>query len=419
MTMVKSLEVSELPVRSAKFVSRKQWVVAGAVDMEFGFSRSKFYARWTSEGCVKCIDYFTGGDRLYLITGSDDSTAKVWDYQTKSCVQTLEGHTHNISGIMSCRPLHRHPPQKLASSPIATSRQVEVVVMASSSLSVVLLLCLAAAASAQISPTFYDASCPGALATIKSGVAAAGCDASVLLAGNERNAFGNVGSLRGFDVIEKIKSDVERACKRVVSCADILAVAARDSVVAVGGPSWTVSLGRRDSDTASETLANRDLPPPSLGVADLNTRFAAKGLNLTDMVALSGAHTIGRAQCRNFRSRLYNEANIDPDFATARMATCPQPLGSGDGNLAPLDATTPDTFNNDYFVNLKLNKGLLHSDQVLYAVAGGATEEIIDGFASNPDAFSNAFAAAMVKMGNISPLIFPQGLIRRTCSKTT
>ncbi|KAI4999184.1 hypothetical protein ZWY2020_059937 [Hordeum vulgare] len=313
--------------------------------------------------------------------------------------------------------------------------------MASSSLSVVLLLCLAAAASAQISPTFYDASCPGALATIKSGVAAAvssdprmaasllrlhfhdcfvqGCDASVLLAGNERNAFGNVGSLRGFDVIEKIKSDVERACKRVVSCADILAVAARDSVVAVGGPSWTVSLGRRDSDTASETLANRDLPPPSLGVADLNTRFAAKGLNLTDMVALSGAHTIGRAQCRNFRSRLYNEANIDPDFATARMATCPQPLGSGDGNLAPLDATTPDTFNNDYFVNLKLNKGLLHSDQVLYAVAGGATEEIIDGFASNPDAFSNAFAAAMVKMGNISPLIFPQGLIRRTCSKTT
>uniref|UniRef100_A0A453JCN3 Plant heme peroxidase family profile domain-containing protein n=1 Tax=Aegilops tauschii subsp. strangulata TaxID=200361 RepID=A0A453JCN3_AEGTS len=59
-----------------------------------------------------------------------------------------------------------------SASPTATSRQF--VGMASSSLSVVLLLvCLAAAASAQLSPTFYDASCPGALATIKSGVAAA------------------------------------------------------------------------------------------------------------------------------------------------------------------------------------------------------------------------------------------------------
>ena len=57
-----------------------------------------------------------------------------------------------------------------------------------------------------------------------------GCDASVLLAGNERNAFGNVGSLRGFDVIDQIKSNVEQACKRTVSCADVLALAARDSV---------------------------------------------------------------------------------------------------------------------------------------------------------------------------------------------
>ncbi|CAN6819556.1 unnamed protein product, partial [Brassica oleracea] len=48
---------------------------------------------------VNCVDYFTGGDKPYLITGSDDHTAKVWDYQTKSCVQTLEGHTHNVSAV--------------------------------------------------------------------------------------------------------------------------------------------------------------------------------------------------------------------------------------------------------------------------------------------------------------------------------
>jgi coatomer subunit beta' len=72
---------------------------------------------------VNCVDYFTGGDRPYLITGSDDQTAKVWhlhivmhlwalrtllrsidlnqvwDYQTKSCVQTLEGHAHNVTAV--------------------------------------------------------------------------------------------------------------------------------------------------------------------------------------------------------------------------------------------------------------------------------------------------------------------------------
>jgi len=49
----------------------------------------------------------------------------------------------------------------------------------------------------------------------------------------EQGALPNVGSLRGFDVIANIKAQVEAICKQTVSCADILAVAARDSVVAV------------------------------------------------------------------------------------------------------------------------------------------------------------------------------------------
>jgi hypothetical protein len=60
-----------------------------------------------------------------------------------------------------------------------------------------------------------------------------GCDASVLLDGGEKTAPANSNSLRGFEVIDNIKTQLESSCPGVVSCADILSVAARDSVVAV------------------------------------------------------------------------------------------------------------------------------------------------------------------------------------------
>ena len=46
---------------------------------------------------VNCVDYYHGGDKPYLLSGADDHTLRIWDYQTKTCVQVLEGHTNNVS----------------------------------------------------------------------------------------------------------------------------------------------------------------------------------------------------------------------------------------------------------------------------------------------------------------------------------
>jgi len=66
-----------------------------------------------------------------------------------------------------------------------------------------------------------------------------GCDGFVLLVDitnfkGGQGALPNVNSLRGLEVIESIKAELERQCPGLVCCADILAVDARDSVVTNG-----------------------------------------------------------------------------------------------------------------------------------------------------------------------------------------
>ncbi|KAB1224593.1 Cationic peroxidase 1 [Morella rubra] len=302
------------------------------------------------------------------------------------------------------------------------------------------LLALATTGSSQLSSQFYEKSCPLALLTIKRVVEDAvhqerrmgasllrlhfhdcfvnGCDGSILLdptptIDSEKNARPNLNSARGFEVVDKIKLAVDKACGGpVVSCADILAVAARDSVVALEGPTWEVQLGRRDSTTASKNAANNDIPAPFFDLPALIANFKNHGLDETDLVALSGGHTIGFARCTTFRNRIYNDTNIDHKFAESLKSKCPS--NGGDSNLAPLDPTAA-CFDMAYFRNLVEKKGLLHSDQALFS--GGSTDAPVKKYSSNPEAFSQAFAMSMVKMGNIKPLTGTQGEIRMNCRK--
>ncbi|KAL3654791.1 NAD(+) salvage pathway protein [Castilleja foliolosa] len=246
-----------------------------------------------------------------------------------------------------------------------------------------------------------------------------GCDASVLLDDTanftgEKTAGPNNNSLRGFEVIDTIKTQVENSCRGVVSCADILAVAARDSVVALSGRGWTVPLGRRDSTTASLTAANNQIPAPTLNLNALITSFSNKGFTAQELVALSGAHTIGQARCTTFRTRLYNEANINAAYATTLRARCPSTGPTGDNNLFGLDSN-PTVFNNRYFTDLISLRGLLHSDQQLFN--NGTTDAQVRAYSTDTATFRIDFANAMVKMSRLSPLTGTNGQIRSNCRR--
>lgn len=191
-TLLKSFELCEVPVRCARFISRKQWFIAGTDDMHlrvYNYNTMEKVKEWEAhtdyirfievhpnrpyvlsssddmsiklwdwesnwdllrvfeghvhyvmmvkinprdtntfasasldrtirvwgltanvphfslegtgahERGVNCVDYYPGGDKPYLLSGADDRTVKIWDYQTKACLQTLEGHAHNVSAV--------------------------------------------------------------------------------------------------------------------------------------------------------------------------------------------------------------------------------------------------------------------------------------------------------------------------------
>lgn len=114
-----------------------------------------------------------------------------------------------------------------------------------------------------------------------------GCDGSILIDGSssEKTAVPNL-TLRGFEVIDDAKKELESICPGVVSCSDILALAARDSVYLTGGPRWNVPTGRRDGFVSSASDVN--LPSFTDSVDEQKRKFADVGLNARDLVALLG-----------------------------------------------------------------------------------------------------------------------------------
>ncbi|XP_062177656.1 peroxidase N1-like [Alnus glutinosa] len=293
---------------------------------------------------------------------------------------------------------------------------------------------------------FYAATCPRAESIVRSTVQAhfrsdptvapgllrmhfhdcfvQGCDASVLIDGPnaEKTAAPNR-SLRGFEVIDDAKAQLEAACPGVVSCADILTLAARDSVVLTIGPTWQVPTGRRDGRVSLATDA-ANLPGFTDSIDVQKQKFAAKGLNTQDLVTLVGGHTIGTSACQFFRYRLYNfttagngaDPTIDAAFLPQLRELCPQ---NGDGTRrVGLDTGSPNKFDTSFFTNLRGGRGVLESDQKLWTDA--STQTFVQRFLGLRGllglSFSVEFGKSMVKMSNIGVKGSTNGEIRKLCS---
>ncbi|KAB2002387.1 hypothetical protein ES319_D11G063300v1 [Gossypium barbadense] len=275
-------------------------------------------------------------------------------------------------------------------------------------------------------PQFYDHSCPRAQEIVRNVVAKAVAKEPRMAASLLRLHFHDCFVKRREhyqrkEVMDEIKAVIEKECPHTVSCADILALAARDSTVLTGGPSWEVPLGRRDSRGASLSCSNNNVPYPNNTFQTILTKFKLQGLDIVDLVALSGSHTIGFARCTRFRERLYNQSGngkpdntLDQSYASQLRRNCPR--SGGDQNQFFLDFVSPIKFDNSYFKNLMANKGLLNSDQVLFT-KNGESRELVKTYAYNQELFFQQFAKSMIKMGNISPLTGYRGEIRQDCRK--
>ncbi|KAG5100403.1 hypothetical protein AAZX31_16G176900 [Glycine max] len=304
-----------------------------------------------------------------------------------------------------------------------------------------LFLTLSSMSEAELDAHYYDKTCPQAEKIISDAVHRAstfdpkvparilrmffhdcfirGCDASILLDSTPKNLAEKDGppnlSVHAFYVIDEAKAKLEKACPHTVSCADIIAIAARDVVALSGGPYWNVLKGRKDGrvSKASETV---NLPAPTLNVNQLIQSFAKRGLGVKDMVTLSGGHTLGFSHCSSFQARIQNFSllhDIDPslntEFALDLKKKCPKPNTNFSAGQF-LDSTA-SVFDNDYYRQLLVGKGLFSSDQSL--VGDQRTRWIVEAFAKDQSLFFKEFEASMLKLGYVG--VSENGEVRLNC----
>ncbi|KAG7552746.1 hem peroxidase [Arabidopsis thaliana x Arabidopsis arenosa] len=253
-----------------------------------------------------------------------------------------------------------------------------------------------------------------------------GCDGSILINATSSNqqveklAPPNL-TVRGFDFIDKVKSALESKCPGIVSCADIITLATRDSIVAIGGPTWNVPTGRRDGRISNFAEARNNIPPPFGNFTTLITLFGNQGLDVKDLVLLSGAHTIGVSHCSSFSNRLFNftgvgdqDPSMDSEYVdNLKSQRC---LSLADNTTTvEMDPGSRNTFDLSYYRLVLKRRGLFESDAAL-TMNPAALAQVKRFAGGSEQEFFAEFSKSMEKMGRIGVKTGSDGEIRRTCA---
>jgi peroxidase len=138
------------------------------------------------------------------------------------------------------------------------------------------------------------------------------------------------------------------------------------------------------------------------------------------LIIREGAHTIGIAHCNSFSKRLFNftgknnandiDPSLDLTYARSLQKIC-QNLANNVTSV-PMDPCSPNTFDTDYYANLKQHKGLFTSDAAL--LTDSRASNLVDKLL-NTDNFLNAFKNSIKRMGAVEVLTGTAGEIRKNC----
>ncbi|KAJ1333055.1 coatomer subunit beta' [Microdochium nivale] len=100
--IIKTFELTDVPVRAGRFIARKNWIVCGSDDFQLRVYNYNTSERITSFEAHP--DYIRAivvhPTQPFVLTASDDMTIKLWDWEKGwKCVQVFEGHSHYVMGL--------------------------------------------------------------------------------------------------------------------------------------------------------------------------------------------------------------------------------------------------------------------------------------------------------------------------------
>lgn len=102
--IVKTFELTDVPVRAGRFIARKNWIVCGSDDFQlrvYNYNTSEKITSFEAHpDYIRAIAVHPTSN--YVLTASDDMLIRMWDWTNQSqwrLAKTFEGHSHYVMGL--------------------------------------------------------------------------------------------------------------------------------------------------------------------------------------------------------------------------------------------------------------------------------------------------------------------------------